>query len=57
MEPGVRKGKFSLLACHTRCTCSIETTRNLLKVEVGIQVMKLGKSLIGWNVTSLSRVI
>ena len=28
-EPDVRKGKRSLLACHTRCKCSIEeTTRN-----------------------------
>ena len=23
-EPGVRKGKRSLLACHTRCKCSME---------------------------------
>ena len=27
-EPGVRKGKRSLLACHTRCKCSMETTHN-----------------------------
>ena len=27
-EPGVRKGKLSLLACHTRCKCSMETTHN-----------------------------
>ena len=27
-EPGVRKGKCSLLACHTRCKCSLETTHN-----------------------------
>ena len=27
-EPGVRKGKCSLLACHTRCKCSMETTHN-----------------------------
>ena len=25
-EPGVRKGKRSLLASHTRCICSMETT-------------------------------
>ena len=25
-EPGVRKGKRSLLASHTRCKCSMETT-------------------------------
>ena len=24
-EPGVRKGKRSLLASHTRCKCSMET--------------------------------
>ena len=24
-EPGVRKGKRSLLVCHTRCKCSMET--------------------------------
>ena len=27
-EQGVRKGKRSLLACHTRCKCSMETTHN-----------------------------
>ena len=27
-EPGVRKGKRSLLASHTRCKCSMETTHN-----------------------------
>ena len=27
-EPGVRKGKLSLLVCHTRCKCSMETTHN-----------------------------
>ena len=32
-EPGVRKGKLSLLACHTRCKCSIETTRNSVKFK------------------------
>ena len=26
-EPGVRKGKRSLLACRTRCNCSIETSQ------------------------------
>ena len=50
-EPGVRKGKHSLLACHTRCKCSMETTHNSLKVKVGIKVMKLVESLIGWEVT------
>ena len=32
-EPGVQKGKRSLLACHTRCKCSIETTHNWVKVK------------------------
>ena len=27
-EPGVWKGKRSLLACHTRCICSMENTHN-----------------------------
>ena len=26
--PGVRRSKRSLLACHTRCKCSMETTHN-----------------------------
>ena len=50
-ETGVRKGKRSLLACHTRCKCSLESTRNSVKVKVGIKVMKLVESLIGWEVT------
>ena len=41
-EPGVRKCKRSLAASHTRCKCSVETTRNLLKVKPGIKVMKIG---------------
>ena len=44
-EPGVRKGKRSLLASHTHCKCSIETTLNSVKVKPGIKVMKIdGKS-------------
>ena len=35
-KPGVRKGKRPLLACHTRCKCSMETTRNSVKVKLGI---------------------
>ena len=50
-EPGVRKGKRSLLACHTRCKCSIETTRNSVKVNLVIKVIKLVESLISWEVT------
>ena len=49
--PGVRKGKHSLLASHTRCKCSMENTRNSVKVKPGIKVMKLVESLIGWEVT------
>ena len=44
-EPGVRKGKRSLLACHTRCKSSMETARN--SVKFGIKFMKLVESLIG----------
>ena len=50
-EPGVRKGKRSLLASHTRCKCSMETTHNSVKVKLGIKVMKLVDSLIGREVT------
>ena len=56
MELGDRKGKRSLLAIHTRCKCSMETTHNSVKVKLGIKVMKLvesvGKSLLvkGLNV-------
>ena len=50
-EPGVRKGKRSLLACYTRCKCSMETTRNSVKVKVGIKVMKFAESMIGLVVT------
>ena len=51
-EPGVRKGKRSLLACHTGCKCSMETTRNSVKVKVGLKVMKLVECLIGRVVTA-----
>ena len=49
-EPGVRKGKRSLLACHTRCKCSVETTRNSVKVKLGIKFMKLVEILISLEV-------
>ena len=45
-EPCVLKGKRSLLACHTRCKCSIETNLNSVKFKLGIKVMKLVESLI-----------
>ena len=35
-EPGVRKGKGSLLTCNTRCKCSLEITNNSVKVKLGI---------------------
>ena len=50
-EPGVRKGKLSLLARNTRCKCSMETTHNSVKFKLGIKVMKSLESLIGWEVT------
>ena len=50
-ELGVRKGKRSLLASHTRCKCSMETTQNWDKVKLGIKVIKLVASLISWEVT------
>ena len=49
-EPGVWKGKRSLLACDTRCKSSMETTSyNSVKVKLGVKVMKLVESLIGWE--------
>ena len=45
-EPGVWKGNRSLLACHTRCKCSMETTHNSVKVKVGIKGMNLVKCLM-----------
>ena len=47
MEPGVQKGKRSLLAFQTRYIRSMETTRKSLKVKLGIKVMKLVQSRIG----------
>ena len=46
-KPGVRKGKLSLLASHTRCKCSMDTTHNSVKVKLGIKVMKFVQGLIG----------
>ena len=53
--PGVRKGKRSPLACHTRCKCSMETNRNPVKVKFGINVIKLVKSLIDLEVSVIGR--
>ena len=33
-EPGVRKSKRSLLACHTRCKCSMETGEDQTRYQV-----------------------
>ena len=44
-EPGVRKGKCSLLAFHTRCKCSMKTTRNSVKVKLGIGSYKRRHSM------------
>ena len=46
-EPGVWKNKRTLLASHTRCKCSMETTHNSVKVKLGIKVLKLVESQIG----------
>ena len=37
-EQGVRKGKRSLLASHTRCKCFMETTHNSVKVKLGHEI-------------------
>ena len=48
---GVRKGKRSLLACHTRFNCPMENICKSLRVKLGIKDIRLVKSLIGWEVT------
>ena len=53
-DSGVRKCDRLLLACHSCCKCSIEITRTSVKVKLDIKVMKLVKSLIGWEVTVTS---
>ena len=37
-EPGVQKGKRFLLACPTRCKCSIEAIRNSVKVKLQVGI-------------------
>ena len=56
-EPGVRKGKRSLLTFHTRCKCSMENFRNSVKVKLGtcIKVMTLVESIIGMEVPVTGR--
>ena len=39
-EPGVRKGKRSLLAYHTRRKCSMETSLNSMKVKFGMVISR-----------------
>ena len=51
---GVWKGKLSLLACHTRCKCSTETTHNSVKVKLGINVMKGPRSSLCTQVPCLT---
>ena len=51
-EPGVQKGKRSLLAFHTHCKCPMETTHNSVKVKLAIKVMTFVESLISSEVTA-----
>ena len=37
----VKNGVYSLLTCHTRRECSVETSCNSVKVKFGIKVMEL----------------
>ena len=46
-DPGVGKGKRFLLALHTLCKCSLKTTHNSVKVNLGIKIIQLVKCLIG----------
>ena len=56
LEPGVRKGKRSLLAFYTHCKCSMEITRNSGKFTLGIKVITLVKSYRLWGNCNWSRV-
>ena len=40
-ETGVRRDKCSLLACQKRHKCSMGTSRNTIKIKVGIKGTKL----------------
>ena len=42
-RPGIRRSKRSLVACHTRCRCFMETTRNSVKVNIGNKVIQLAE--------------
>ena len=52
-EPAVRMSTRSQLTCNTHCKCFAETTRNSIKVKLGVKVMKLVKSLIGMDFSNL----
>ena len=63
-EPDVRKGKRSLLACHTRCKCSMETKYNtkdpestLLSTVTGSCFRFMLLPRYGWSIlaTNLAR--
>ena len=63
-EPDVRKGKRSLLACHTRCKCSMETKYNTNDPELTLLSTVTGSSFrflllprYGWPIlaTNLAR--
>ena len=41
-EPYVWKGKLSLQTCHIRCKCSMETSRNFVKVKFNTKAIKSG---------------
>ena len=45
------KGKCSLLACHIRCKCSMETACNSMNVKLGIKVKILVENVMGLEVT------
>ena len=55
-ESVVWKAKRSMLTCHTRCKCSMETTRNKVKLKFDIKVVKLVECLIDRKSLYLVRV-
>ena len=50
-EPGVRRSKRPLSACHTRCKCSMETTQNSVKGRVRYKVWSVGVVIVYGQVT------
>ena len=53
-EAGVGREGLSLLACHTRRKCSMETSRYSVKVKIGIKVINWCKV---WSIGNLLQLV